>query len=523
MTLPYWFFTRPQRKLYRVPQSVAALREVAYGRPWSGSRELHIAFEEVLERESIKRQGDRRDAGGSGGRTHASLLRSLGLAFEREADERMYLTLAGEALADGEPPAPILGNQVLKYQFPSPYSVGRNVDVDRRFQLRPMVLLLRLLLDDRVGYLAQEEIALRVITLGDRHTVAGRDKVVEAILQYREDGDSSLEPDFSTRFCSNRGRPDRLREALADIANTAMNWMQHTNLVERQDDQIWITPGRETLAQELIEQHGGAALIPDPQNEEKFQRRYGLPPGRSKDTRNLSGSRALSREEAIDLRVQTVVLGIARTEMIVAVPPAELLERVSASTGFSPASVSAALGRVMPDRSRTLDQFLLGYAEMARSSRERARDFELATTDVFKRVFELDARHVGGAGREPDVVVDNNNFWRIIVDTKAHGNGYTLPASDERAMKEYVAAYAQKSPKLRAWVFISSSFGASINPRLRKIVDETGVPGSAVGITAWIALIQHAQDGRVDAEMLLALLSVGREVTLEDVQRVVVG
>jgi len=90
-------------------------------------------------------------------------------------------------------------------------------------------------------------------------------------------------------------------------------------------------------------------------------------------------------------------------------------------------------------------------------------------------------------------------------------------------MKEYVAAYAQKSPQLKAWVFISSSFGPSINPRLRKIVDETGVPGSAVGITAWIALIQHAQDGRVDPEMLLALLSVGREVTLEDVQRVVVG
>lgn len=56
-TKNYWMFTRPQRKLYRLPLTVAALHEAAGETEWSGNRERHIAFEEVLEREGIKRPG----------------------------------------------------------------------------------------------------------------------------------------------------------------------------------------------------------------------------------------------------------------------------------------------------------------------------------------------------------------------------------------------------------------------------------------------------------------------------------
>lgn len=80
---PYWWMTRPHRKLIRVPKSLAAFAGVAAGQVWSGNRDLQIAFENRLEDIEVKRRGEHseraRGRGGSGGRTHAALLYSLGL------------------------------------------------------------------------------------------------------------------------------------------------------------------------------------------------------------------------------------------------------------------------------------------------------------------------------------------------------------------------------------------------------------------------------------------------------------
>lgn len=86
---------------------------------------------------------------GPGGRTHAAMLYSLGLWFEK--DERVHLTLAGEAIMQGKPPVPVLKKQVLRFQYPSAY--GDSVKVTPRFKIRPFIFLLRLLTDVRIGYL----------------------------------------------------------------------------------------------------------------------------------------------------------------------------------------------------------------------------------------------------------------------------------------------------------------------------------------------------------------------------------
>ena len=46
--LPYWVFTRPHRKLIRVPKTVAAFAGVAGGGPWRGEVEVQKAFEDQL-------------------------------------------------------------------------------------------------------------------------------------------------------------------------------------------------------------------------------------------------------------------------------------------------------------------------------------------------------------------------------------------------------------------------------------------------------------------------------------------
>jgi len=96
--LNYWWVTRPKRKLNSIPEVLAAFSNVALSAQWSGSRNIHIAFEEELERDGLKRVGQRRDHSGSGGRTYQAWLSSLGLIFIQEDTGIPFLTLAGEAI-----------------------------------------------------------------------------------------------------------------------------------------------------------------------------------------------------------------------------------------------------------------------------------------------------------------------------------------------------------------------------------------------------------------------------------------
>ena len=145
----YWWVTRPKRKLNTVPDVLATFSDISLNMEWQGQRESHLSFEEMLEKAGLKRIGERRDQGGSGARTYKAWIMSLGLIFEQEKTRQIKLTLAGEAIMNGENPLEIIKNQVIKYQFPSSFSVGRNIDVNPRFKVHPFVFLLRLLSDSR--------------------------------------------------------------------------------------------------------------------------------------------------------------------------------------------------------------------------------------------------------------------------------------------------------------------------------------------------------------------------------------
>lgn len=61
---------------------------------------------------------------------------------------------------------PIITNQLMKLQYPSPYSIRSRVNIHYRFQIRPFRFLLRLLADNRIQTLSKEEIGRFVITEG---------------------------------------------------------------------------------------------------------------------------------------------------------------------------------------------------------------------------------------------------------------------------------------------------------------------------------------------------------------------
>lgn len=228
----YWWVTRPKRKLNAVPEVLASFSNISLNQEWEGQRDSHLAYEDALEKAGLKRVGERRDQTGGGARTYMAWLISLGLIFKQEGTGKIKLTLAGEAIMNGDSPVAVLTNQVLKYQFPSSFSLGRGVQVSKRFKIRPFYFLLRLLMDKRIDGLTQEEIAKIVITEAENETEKCYEYVVGQLLLFRSFGDKCLADDFIELYKPSKGTPvaEKAYNHLLDVANTFINWIEYTQL-----------------------------------------------------------------------------------------------------------------------------------------------------------------------------------------------------------------------------------------------------------------------------------------------------
>lgn len=136
----YWWVTRPKRKLNSIPEVLATFADLSLNQEWDGQRTSHLAYEEALEAAGLKRKGERRDQTGGGARTYRAWLMSLGLIFKQESSGKIMLTLAGEAIMNGASPVEVLTKQILKYQFPSAFSISRGVQVASRFKSKRSII-----------------------------------------------------------------------------------------------------------------------------------------------------------------------------------------------------------------------------------------------------------------------------------------------------------------------------------------------------------------------------------------------
>lgn len=554
----YWMFTRPHRKLIRVPKSTAAFSSVALGRAWERNRPVQIAFETELERNGLKASGNHserdRGAGGSGGRTHAALLYSLGLYFTykeaADASEEVHLTLAGQALVDQEDALPILRRQVLAHQFPSPYSIA--IDMDERFNLRPFVLLLRLLRDPELkGYLTDSEIAAAVVPFGEAHTSAGASRVKERVLRFRDSGMASLEADFAQKVGLS-GSPKPLEHhimnssgKLGGIANTAAQWLRYTGFAQASagadhgSAEKTVTALNPALVDEVdasIEKWGAAPLVSVKALRDAvsrsdkyaahraaaaFQRTYGRTPTRLRDTRKLGDLRQSSQHARTTGMVAASLVHLFHAEPVREVTD-DVVTRVVNHSGLDEVTVRATLSELIRTPQQGMSQFLDRYQQMAFSGTEEAIAFEKATASVIEEVFGLQARHVGQGGRVPDVEVATEG-WAGIIDTKAYA-AYDLPSDHQLRMQtSYVPAYKQKSPDLGFFMYVAGGFAPSFNAKLAQVMRETKVSGSGIGILPWIELIRGFENSSMGEEDLLRLWSAGREITVEDVTKALEG
>ena len=512
--LNYWWVTRPKRKLNSIPEVLAAFADLSLNEEWDGQRNSHLAYEDALEQAGLKRKGERRDRTGGGARTYKAWLVSLGLIFTQESTGKIKLTLAGEAIMNGDSPVQVLKGQILKYQFPSAFSISRGVRVASRFKIHPFRFLLKLLMDKRVGYLTEEEIAKIIVTEAENESVKCYNYIVDRIEQFRSYGDGCLEKDFLEKYRSSKGSVnlEHPYSHLMDLANTLINWLEYTQLVKRDGGNVSVLDDKILEVQQILA--SSSNFIDRPEQHEYFQRKYGLDPKHKKDNRNL----ALTKTAMIaKQKIMQAYIAESLEKPITRIT-SNVVDYIVKVTGIDGKTVENILVETYPNGS--VGAFMTKYFEMAFKGRDEAAEFEKATVELFHDVFGYEAKHVGPIGLTPDVLLlSDSEGYQAILDNKAY-HKYTISNDHYNRMVhnyiENLSNYSTFSNRLAFFSYIAGGFGKNIDKQVQSIADATGVNGSAISVTNMIKIVEQHNNIPYSHKKLCEIFSVNRQVLMQD-------
>jgi hypothetical protein len=499
--------------LNSIPEVLATIAEISYDMEWYGQVGTQLSLEEALEKSGLKRVGERRDQRGGGARTYYAWLVSLGLIFIQESTKKVKLTLAGEAILAGESPVEIITNQVLKYQFPSSFSLTRGVDVSKRFRIQPFRFILRLLADDRVGYLTIEEIAKIVIVEAENDRCY--EKIVSRIYEFRNIGNRCLSADFFDVIAPKTGEvnPDHPFRHILDAANTIANWIEYTQLAKRDDEKkLRILDEKFNDVFKILNVE--SKLIDRPEEHEYYQRKYGLDPKHKKDIRNLTETKTITPGIIAIQKIKTAFISESLKYPITKIS-SELVKKISNITGFEEKIVEETLINLYPNGA--IGSFMTEYFELAFKGRDNAIEFEKATVELFKNILGFDARHIGPVGLNPDVfLISNEGKYIGIVDNKAYRKYTVSNDHRNRMVHNYIEQYKSGIYPLAFFSYISGGFGSNIDSQIRSIADETKTNGSAISVTNMIRLVEKHTHKQYSHSNIKDIFSVNRQVILSD-------
>jgi hypothetical protein len=512
-----WQVPRNKRKLYPVVDILSLFTLQNLGDVWNHNLNSQLDFEAELERYGIKRPGQRRDRRAGGARTYESWLYNLGLIFTETNTNIIRTTLAGEALLAGQPPVPIITNQLMKLQYPSPYSIRSRVNINPRFQIRPFRFLLRLLADNRIHTLSKEEIGRFVITEGENESINCFNHVVQRILSYRSHGDTVLPSNFEELYQSSttglRSREQTIAY-LEDIANTFINYLEYTQLISRDENGHIFIPQERINDVASILNDGTTLRTLDtnhPFGIEIFQRNFGLAPGQNRDNRNFGGQTVtdkLYRER----RVRSELLHIAGTRPVTNFT-ATLINEISNSTGYTVRQVEEALDGFRPD---TFSMFEASYLNMAISGTELATEFEIATQGIFEQL-GFHSTHVGHNPLNPDVFVESPLNFSGVIDTKAYRTYSINNDHRNRMINNYIPTYQAQHGNVEFFMYVADGFGSNIDSQLQSIAQRANVNGSVITARNLIRILQRNQINPIDHNSLRSLFIRNTRIIISDI------
>lgn len=512
---------RNKRTLQHIPETLFLFISGLDGVDWTGDRDVQRRFEEMLEDAGLKADGQPYDPNSGGARTYKAQLECLGLLFldDTGSDTVYRPTLAGEAILEGDNPWRILRWQLMKFQYPSPYSKNPNVKINPQFKIRPFYFLLRLLRDDEIGYLTQEEVGKIVIVYG--RSSNSYDDVKQMILNHRDKGDDILPDTFiqdSTAPRIKRHSLAKRKDYLEDKANIFFNYLESTRLVIRPDERstMEINPEMIDLVEEFEDED--FSLIDYPEKEYRFQRKFGLPPNKRKDTRKFRDA-PVSKQTMKERLVMKTFYEMASTKFVLEIDD-EIIDSISESTSIPSVDVEHILEKRRP---QGLEYFEERYLDMAAKGQEESTEFEKATAEIFEKSFGFIAKHVGQivpqdrAGGNPDVVIiSEDQGYCAIIDAKAYLR-YTISNDHRnRMLNNYIPNYNEHvdDEELEFFLYVSGGFGKTFNDHVENLAKSSGVDGAGITARNLINLSKLAKKNSLDHADLKEKFSQNQEITV---------
>lgn len=301
-----------------------------------------------------------------------------------------------------------------------------------------------------------------------------------------------------------------------------MNWLDYTRLVYREPKTIGIAPESINEVKTIISQP--SKFIPWNVTPDIFQRQYGLDPWHKKDTRNLLKTPGQITSNFINKhRILQVFFNYASLRPVAKIDD-PVVRAVCEKAGTEYRLTYDILSSKYPHGA--INGFLTGYRDMAFKGKDESREFEIATTSIFKEVFGYSATHLGqgGAKSVPDVLlISDNDGYQSIIDNKAYSRYSISGDHHNRMVHNYLGGIMNYNGGCRCPIgffsYISGGFGDNIDNQIKSISTESNVPGSGITVGNFINLIeQHLQQPYNHAE-LRSIFSIDRQVLLSDLYR----
>ena len=510
MAYKHWFVSRQKRQLTTILQALVAYSDMCVGKVWD--HDLQLSFEDTLGGRDITEHGSlrarRAGQGGGGTRTLFKQMKDLGLVFLEEENRKCRLTLIGEDLVKGNVSfVDAMRIQLKRYQYPSAATWSGTGSVDHSFKVHPFQFMFRLLRDSRLNnIITMEEMYGIIIHRAFSDSGEVFEDVVSRILRYRMNNTDDFIDDTDTKTYSN-------------IANTFFNYISLTQYTDRGWKTLSIRHGKESEVDDFIET--APAFIPNPNLTENYQRKYGRGSA-AMDRRNFNRENALSQRELNEARIRREYVLLALKTPITGIT-SDIVEYVSHNTGVDEITVERFLTQNYPYGN--IDDFFLSYKELAHTGTSGAKDFELATCEMFRKIFHMKASHVGPIGNTPDVFIESSDAGFCgIIDNKAYKDGYSISGNHKRVMEDvYIPnykSYGHTKLPLAFFTYIAGSFGSNINSQITTIFQDTGVKGSAMPVDIFINLAQDYAKRGYTHNSLRELFSVNREVSIFDLETI---
>ncbi|MFL4359518.1 restriction endonuclease FokI C-terminal domain-containing protein [Streptococcus uberis] len=162
---------------------------------------------------------------------------------------------------------------------------------------------------------------------------------------------------------------------------------------------------------------------------------------------------------------------------------------------------------------------------------KRNRDFEIMTMDLFRNVYKLNSKLLGG-GRKPDGLVYTDQFG-LIVDTKAYGEGYSKSINQADEMIRYIEDNKRRDIKrnpIEWWkeypvsisddsfyfLWVSSKFVGKFQEQLNYTANETQTNGGALNVEQLLIGADLVAKGEFSATELSTLFK-NEEIIFKEV------